>query len=188
MASSSSAVPTERVVAAPSVTASASLGLLGVLPVPAGARAWPTNTNRLMSLVSFVQASYIKSAWGQEEALYARRGFVAAVERGWTNADGSEQFIALVRLATPAGAASALDEQISDWKDQPGVTAVADPGAGAAGFSDPTLDSQGNAHVNFFFAVGNTVVRVIEYTAATPDPAAAKTLVEEQYQRLKNGS
>ncbi len=141
-----------------------------------------------MSRVSYVQSLYIKSAWGQEEVLYARRGFVAAIEQGWTNADGSEQFIALVRLAIPAGAASALDEQISDWKEQPGLTAVTAPGTGAAGFSGPTLDSQGNAHVNFFFAVGDTVVRVVEYTAATPNPAAAKALVEKRYQRLKNGS
>ena len=32
------------------------------------------------------------------------------------------------------------------------------------------------------------MIRVVEYTAATPDPAAAKLLLQQQYDRLKNGS
>ncbi len=188
-ASFSSAATAARAVAAPSPTARPSLGLLGVLPVPAGATPWRANTNALMSRISYVQSAYIESVWPQEEALYARRGFVSAVEEGWTNADGSQQYIALVRFATPVGATSALDEQISDWKQSPDpMTMLADPATGAVGMSSPALDSQGDAHVNFFFAVGDTVIRVVEYSAATPDPAAAKVLVQEQYDRLKNGS
>lgn len=142
-----------------------------------------------MSRVSYVQSAYIKSVWTQEEALYARRGFVSAVEEGWANADGSQQFITLVRFATPVGATSALDEQVSDWKQSPDpVTMLADPATGAVGGSSPALDSNGDAHVNFFVAVGDTVIRVVEYTAATPDPAAAKVLLQEQYNRLKSGS
>lgn len=53
-----------------------------------------------MSLISYVQSVYIKSAWTREEALYARRGFVSALEQGWANADGSQQYIALARFAT----------------------------------------------------------------------------------------
>ena len=84
----------------PSTAASLSQDLLGVLPVPAGATPWSTNTNALMSLVSFVQSTYFKSAWTEEEALDIRRGFVAAVVRGWTIADGSRQ---LIRLLAQAG-------------------------------------------------------------------------------------
>jgi hypothetical protein len=142
-----------------------------------------------MSRISYIQSTYIKSAWTREEALYARRGFVSAVEQGWSNADGSQQYIALVRFATPVGARSALDEQISDWKRSPQpMTMLADPAIGAVGFSNPALDSQGNAHADFYAAVGDTVIRVVEYTAATPDPAAAKVLLQQQYDRLKNGS
>jgi hypothetical protein len=32
------------------------------------------------------------------------------------------------------------------------------------------------------------LIRVLEYTAATPDPAAAKALLQKQYDALKNGS
>ena len=50
------------------------------------------------------------------------------------------------------------------------------------------LDSQGNTHVNFWATVGDTLIRIVEYAAATPDPAAAKALLQEQYDRIKNGS
>jgi hypothetical protein len=160
-----------------------------VLPVPAGATPWPTNTNALMSRISFVQSSYGKSAWTVEEALYARRGFVSAVGEGWRNADGSQQYIRLVRFASPAGATSALDEVISGWKLHPKpVTMLADPAIGAVGWSSPTLDSLGNAHAEFGVAIGDTMILVVEYTAATPDPADAKVLLQEQYDSLKNGS
>ena len=184
-----SAEPAVRATATPSATASPIQGLLGVLPVPAGATPWLTNTNALMSLTPYVQSAYIKSAWTQEEALNARRGFVSAVEQGWANADGSQQYITLVRFATQAGATSALDELISQFEQEPEpMTMLADPAAGAVGFSSPTLDSNGDAHVQFGAAVGDTVIRVVEYTAATPDPAAAKVLLQEQYDSLKNGS
>jgi hypothetical protein len=187
--SSSSAGTAARATATPAATASPRQGLLGVLPVPAGATPWPTNTNTLMSRISYVQAAFIKSAWAEEEALYARRGFVAAVEQGWTNADGSQQYIELVRFATPAGATSALDEQTSDLISPDPTTILADPAiGGAVGRSSPALDSSGDAHVNFWVAVGDTMIRVVEYTAATPDPTAAKILLQEQYNRLKNGS
>jgi hypothetical protein len=171
-----------------SATASPSLGLLGVLPVPADAMPWPGNTNALVSLVSYVRSTYIKRVWAEEEALNARRGFVSAVEEGWTNPNGSGQYIALVRFATPVGAMSEFDEQISGWEQTPGVTALGGLASGFAGFRMPTLDAQGNADVDFYVVVGETLIRVVEYTAATPDPAAAKILLQEQYDRLKNGS
>lgn len=189
MTSPSSAETAARATATPSRPASPSRDLLGVLPVPAGATPWPTNPNALMSLISYVQSEYIKSVWTQEEALNARRGFVSAVERGWFNADGSGQHIMLVRFATRAGAMSALDELISDFRQEPDpMTMLADPAIGAVGWSSPTLDSNGDAHAQFGVAVGDTVIRVVEYTAATPDPAAAKMLLQKQYDSLKNGS
>jgi hypothetical protein len=160
-----------------------------VLPVPAGARPWPTNTNALMSLASFIKSSYSKSYWTEEEALDARRGFVSAVEQGWDNADGSQQEITLVRFATPAGATSAFDAVSSAWKREPKpVTMLADPAIGAVGWSSPTLDTVGDAVTEWGVAFGDTMILVVEYTAATPDPAAAKVLLQQQYDHLKNGS
>jgi hypothetical protein len=142
-----------------------------------------------MSLISFVQLFYSKSAWTEEEALDTRRGFVSAVYQGWTNADGSEQSIALVRFTTLAGATSAFDEASSGYKQMPKpATMLADPAIGAVGWSSPTLDTRGNARVIYAVAVGDTMILAVEYSAATPDPAAAKVLLQEQYDSLKNGS
>jgi len=142
-----------------------------------------------MSLISFVKSSYRKSDWTEEEALDARRGFVSAVKQGWVNADGSQQAITLVRFATPAGAMSAFDGVSSAWKREPKpVTMLADPAIGAVGWSSPTLDTLGDAVAEWGVAFGDTMILVVEYTAATPDPAAAKVLLRQQYDSLKNGS
>jgi hypothetical protein len=187
--SSSSAGTAARATATPSATASPSRGLLGVLPVPAGATPWPGNTNAPMSLTSYVKLAYSKSYWTEEKALNARRGFVSAVNKGWTNADGSGQEITLARFASRAGVTSALDEVISGFKQEPYPEKVlAVPAIGAVGWSRLTLDSQGYSDVEFAAAVGDTMILVVEQTAATPDPAAAKALLRQQYDSLKNGS
>jgi hypothetical protein len=178
-----------RATATPPATASPGRGLLGLLPVPAGATPARTNTNALLSLKAYVQADYSKSVWTEEEALNTRRGFVSAVTEGWTNADGSEQAITLARFATRAGVTSALDEVIAGFKTEPEPeTVLTDPAIGAVGYSSPTLDSYGYCEVEWGDAVGDTMILVAEYTAATPDPASAKALMEQQYDRLKNGS
>jgi hypothetical protein len=142
-----------------------------------------------MSRVSFVKWAYVKSFWTAEEALYARQGFVSAVAQGWTNADGSGQSITLVRFATRIGVTSAFDGVSSIFKEEPKPGAMlADPAAGAVGFVNPTLDSQGATEAEFVATVGDTMILVVETTAATPDPAAAKVLLQEQYDSLKNGS
>ena len=187
--SSSSAGTAARATATPPATASPGRGLLGVLPVPAGATPAPTNTNALLSLKAYVQAEYSKSFWTEEEALNTRRGFVSAVTQEWTNADGSVQAITLARFATRAGLTSALDEVVSGFKHEPGrETVLADPAIGAVGYSTPTLDSEGYCEVEWGAAVGDTMILVAEYTVVTPDPAAAKVLLERQYDSLKNGS
>jgi hypothetical protein len=185
--SSSSAGTPAPATAAASGTASPSQGLLGplgVLPIPAGATPWPTTINGPKSRISFVKWTYNKSHWTEEEAMYARRGFVSAVVRGWVDADGSQQSIELVRFATPTGATSASDDVLSQTPTS--ATMLSDPAIGATGWSDPTLDTQGNARVAFIAVVGATLILVFEYTAATPDPAAAKALLERQYDSLKN--
>jgi hypothetical protein len=159
-----------------------------VVPVPAGATPWPSNTNALLSRTAFVELAYSKSDWTAEEGEEARRGFVAAVEQGWDNADGSQQSIRLVRFATPAGVASAFDEVRSGWDVQYPDTLLADPAIGAVGWSSPTLDPAGYAYAEWGAVVGDTMILAVEYTAATPDPAAAKVLLQQQYDRLKNGS
>jgi hypothetical protein len=177
-----------RATATPSAAAGPTRGLLGVLPVPAGATPWPTNTNALMNRISYVKSFYRKSDRTQEEALLGRRGFVAAVWEGWTTADGSLQSIMLVRFATPAGATSDFDATISWFKQPKPVTLLADHAIGAVGWSTPRLDSQGDAQVEFADVIGDTEIEVDEWSAATPDPAAAKALLQQQYNSLKNGS
>jgi len=142
-----------------------------------------------MSRDSYVQFEYSKNHWTEEEALAVRRGFVAAAVEGWINADGSVQEINLVRFATRAGVSSALDEVITGFKQEPEAeTVLTDPAIGAVGWSTPTLNSDGNCEAEFADAVGNTMILVVEETAATPDPAAAKMLLQQQYNKLKNGS
>jgi hypothetical protein len=142
-----------------------------------------------MTLTSYVKMQYSKSNWTEEKALNARRGFVSAVQQGWTNPDGSGQYITLARFASRAGVTSALDEVISGFKREPYPgKMLADPAIGAVGWSRLTLDSQGDRDVEFGVAVGDTMIIAVEETAATPDPAAAKALLQRQYDRLKNGS
>jgi hypothetical protein len=162
---------------------------LGVLGVPAGATPWTSNTNALMSRASFVQVFYIKSAWSGEEGQYLRRGYMSGVKEGWINGDGSQQSITIARFATAAGAASAFDDLKASWKDQPKpVTLLTDPAIGAPGISNPTLDTLGNAKVEFAVTVGDYMIRVQEFTANTPDTADAKALLQKQYDTFKNGS
>ena len=82
-------------------------GSVGVLPVPAGATPWPTNTNALLNRTAFVELAYSKKDWAAEEGEEASRGFVAAVQQGWGWADGSQQSITLVRFAGLHGPTSA---------------------------------------------------------------------------------
>jgi hypothetical protein len=173
---------------AASAAESSGKSLLGVLPVPAGATAWPSNTNALLSRDAFVEQAYSKSDWTAEEAEESRREFVAAVQQGWRNPDGSQQSIRLVRFATPAGAVSAFDEVRSGWQAQYPGSILTDPAIGAAGWSSPTLDSDGDAVAEWGAIAGDTMILAVEYTAATPDPAAAKALLVRQYDSLKRGS
>ena len=169
--------------------AATSPGLLGVLAIPADATPWISNTNALMSRAAFVQVFYTKSAWTSEEGLYLRRGFVSGVIQGWTNADGSEQSITIARFANPVGAKSAFDDLTNSWTETlNGITKLGDPVVGGVGYSNPTLDKLGNAKVEFAAYTGDYMIRLDEYTATNPDPAAAKALLQRQYDVLKSGS
>jgi hypothetical protein len=65
---------------------------------------------------------------------------------------------------------------------------VGHPGIDAVGWSSPTLDTGGYTVAEWGAVVGDTMILAAEYTAATPDPAAAKVLLLQQYDSLKNGS
>ena len=188
--SSGSAATATAASVSPSAAASPGQGLLGVLPVPAGSTPWSSNTNAPLSLTAFVEAAYSKKNWTAEEGEEARRGFVAAVQQGWDNADGSRQAIRLVRFTSPTGAVSAFDEVRSGWERQYPDSLLTDSAIGAVGWSSPTLDASGNAVAEWGVAVGDSMILAVEYTAATPDFAAAKALLLlRQYDRLKkNGS
>jgi len=173
----------------PSATKSAAAthDLLSELPIPAGSTPWTANTNALMSRVAFVRAFYVQSAWTNEEGLYLRRGYVSGVQEGWINENGSQQSVTIARFATAAGAVSAYDDLTSSYKQESKpTTQLSDPAVGGAGVIDPTLDKLGNARVEIAAHIGDYMIRVIEFTAVTPDPTHAKELMLAQYDALKN--
>ena len=78
MTSARFAATAPRVTVTPSAPAPPGEHLLGVLPVPAGAKPWPRNTNALLSRTAFAELAYSKGDWTAEDGEEARRGFVAA--------------------------------------------------------------------------------------------------------------
>jgi hypothetical protein len=190
--SSSSATPSSAQPSpsdsSPSPTAPAT-GPLGVLPMPAGAKPWDDNSDKPMGLDAFIKAFYVQSAWTKEKGLYTQRGFVSGTIQGWINADGSQQSIAIVKFKTSKGAISLFDGLTGTLKDTPKpATVMTDSSDGGVGVVDPTLDSLGNANAEIAAHTGVYVIDVHEFTASTPDPAAAKALCLRQYHSLKSGS
>jgi hypothetical protein len=184
--SPSSAPATSASATASPDAAAADPGPLGVLPVPAGATPWIANTNTPMNLDAFVQQFYVKTGWTEEEGLYKQRGFTSAAIEGWINLDGSQQSINIVRFSTAKGALSLFDGTTNTWRGNPKpAEMLTDPAVDGVGWINPTLDSDGNARVEIAAQLGDTVIDVIEYTAATPDVAAAKSLILKQYESLK---
>lgn len=170
----------------PSTPSAPSTGPLGVLPMPAGAKAWSDNKSTPMGLDAFIKAFYVESAYTKEKALYTQRGFVSGTIQGWINADGSQQSIAIVKFKGSSGAVSLFDGLTGTLKDTPKpATAITDPADGGVGVSDPTIDSLGNANAEIAAHTGAYVIDVHEFTASTPNAAAAKTLLLRQYQSLK---
>ncbi len=56
------------------------------------------------------------------------------------------------------------------------------------GSADPTVDSDGNTYTDITARVGDYLVDVREFSAATPDTSAAKALLLEQVEALKGDS
>jgi hypothetical protein len=159
---------------------------LGMLPIPSGATPWTSNTDTPMGLVSYIDTFYIASGQAQEKSLYTRRGFVSGEVQGWINVDGSQQRIAIARFATANGAISAFDDLTSTLDQKPAPwTMVSDAADGAVGAANPQPDSLGNDLVDITARVGDYLVDVHEYTAMTPDPAAAKALLLQQVKALE---
>jgi len=187
-ASATSAGPSASASApAASATAVAQRGLLGVLPIPAGARPWTENTNELMSADAFIKAFYVQSAWAEEEGLLPRRGFVSGVIEGWTNTDGTQQEIAIYKFATENGALSQFDGLTGALRDNPApATVLTDSADGGIGTVSPKLDHLGNAIAEIAARSGDYVIDVHEFAAATPEPAAAKALLLKQYDSIEH--
>lgn len=172
----------------PRASASASTApLLGALPVPDGATPWHKNTNSLLSLTPFIQAWYAKNLWTGEHGVLTRRGYVSGVYEGWINPDDSQQSVIIIRFASVNGAVSEFDGRIAVLHDDGTASdKLADPTDGSEGMVITTLDSLGNARAELVTHVGDYVIDVCEYTAAQPDPTAARALMLRQYQRLKS--
>jgi hypothetical protein len=138
---------------------------------------------------AYVQGFYVKSAWTEEEGLYARRGFVSGEVEGWINTDGTQQLIAIARFATAKGALSLFDGLTNTFREKPKpATMVTYATVGGVGWTTPTLDAEGNARTEIAVQLGDTVIDVIEYAAVTPDVAAAEALLLKQYDSLHHGT
>jgi hypothetical protein len=177
----------------PSATASASsaadTGPLGLLAIPSTANAWTTNTNARMSLDAYIKQVYDSSSQADEKSLYTQRGFVSGAFEGWFNDDGSQQTIAIAHFASSSGATYAFGDLSGSFSQEPAPSTVfTDSADGAVGSVDPKLDSQGNAFVDITARVGDYLVEVHEFSAATPNRSAAKALLLKQVESLKGDS
>jgi hypothetical protein len=167
----------------------ASSGPLGLLPIPSGANGWTSNTNAPMGLDAFIAQFYNPNSQGSEESLYTQRGFVSGAFEGWYSPDGSQQTIAIARFASASGATYAFSDLSASLRQNPASDKeFTDSADGAVGSADPTLNSVGDADTDIAARVGDYLVDVNEFSAATPDPSAAKALLLEQVRALKGGS
>ena len=165
----------------------AQVGPLGVLAVPAGATPWRENTHAPIGLDAFVSQFYISSDQADEKRLYVRRGFASGIVEGWINTDGTQQSIAIARFSSVTGATSAFDDLANALREKHAPWKIfADPADGGVGAADPKLDSMGNAFVDVAARVGDYLVDVHEFSAASPDPAAARALLAHQVKSLKS--
>jgi hypothetical protein len=160
---------------------------LAMLPIPVGAQPWTSNTNKPLSLTAFVHGFYVKDAWTDEAGQDSRRRFVSGAIEGWINTDGSQQYIAIAKFATPQGAVSMFDGLTGTLRDLPSPHKVlTDPRDGGVGTVSPTLDADGNAIAEIAVRTGDYVIDVHEFTAVTPDSDAAKALLLHQFDTLKD--
>jgi hypothetical protein len=175
--------------AAATPSSAATAGPLGLLPIPAGANAWSVNTNAPMTLVPWIDQFFGAPSQASEKSLYTERKFQSGGFEGWINLDGSQQSIAIARFADANGAISAFDDLSNYLRQKPAPSTVFTVSAdGAVGSVDPTLDKDGNAYVDVAARVGDYLVDVHEFSAATADPAAAKAMLLAQLDALKDGS
>ena len=172
-------------VAVPWPSSAATPGPDGLLGIPSDASPWTDNPSGPLSLDAFIDKFYGPASVQSEKSLYVQRGFVSGGFEGWFGADNSQQSIAIARFASTSGAASAFDDLSGYLRQKPAPsTVLTDSADGAVGSADPTVDSQGNAFVDITARVGDYVVDVQDFTAATPDPTAAEALLLTQIQTL----
>lgn len=175
--------------ARPSALGVPSPGPLGLLPIPGGATSASGNTNAAMGLVSFINRFYPAPARAAEKSAYAQQGFVTAGIEGWIDSDGTRQGIVIARFTAAKGATSTLNDFTDTLGGQPApVTMIADPADQGVGSVDPRPNADGYDSVIIAARVGDDLVEVFENSAATPDSAAAKALLLQQVNALKDGS
>jgi hypothetical protein len=196
-ASNPSAAAAAGIASGPQYTATASAsaaslvgaGPLGLLPIPSSANAWTTNTDAPMGLDAFIKQFYSSGSQAGEKSLYTQRGFVSGAFEGWFNPDGSQQTIAIARFARASGATYAFSDLSGSLQQNPApYEEFTDSADGAVGSADPTVDSDGNTYTDITARVGDYLVDVREFSAATPDTSAAKALLLEQVEALKGDS
>jgi hypothetical protein len=73
----------------------------------------------------------------------------------------------------------------SSWTEE---ERLIDPADGGTGWIDPDLNSEGYPTVRMGAHIGRDVIEVNEFTPATPEPAAAKALLLQQYDSLKKSA
>ena len=164
-------------------------GPLGVLPLPRQSTPWTDNSPTPMGLGAFIDRFYVSSARADEKRLFVRRGFKSGIIEGWFNADQTQQRIAIARFSSVTGASSAFDDLTNSLREKKAPwKALTDSADGAVGTVDPQLDPAGNAFVDIAARVGDDVIDVHEFSAATPDPVAAKALLAQQVRVLRGNA
>jgi hypothetical protein len=178
-----SAAGTQSAVPWPSSVVTA--GPDGLLGIPSDASPSTDNSTGPLSLNALIDKFYGPASAQSEKSLYVQWGFVSGGFEGWLSDDNSRQSIAIARFGGANGATSAFDDLSNNLRQKPAPsTVVTDSADGAVGSADPTLDSQGNAVVDITARVGDYVVEVQDFTAATPDPTTAEALLLKQIQAL----
>lgn len=158
---------------------------LPLLPLPAGARRWPAAyTGNPMNLKVFVQKSFPRSEWNEQEASYAYYGFASAAQEGWNYADGSGDLITVVQYSGTFGATTLFDDDIDYFRSGHALSLLTDPADGGVGAVLPGRNSQGNIATGMVAHVGAYAIEVQVYTPK-PGPAAAETLLRRQYDLLE---
>jgi hypothetical protein len=141
-----------------------------------------------MNLATFVQKSFPKSDWSDEEASYSYFGFVAAAREAWDYANGSGDLITVVQYSGTLGATTLFNDNVSSFRrENVSASLLIDPADGGAGVVFPGRNNRGNVTTGMVAHIGTYAIEVEVFTPKS-DSAAAKALLRQEYGLLEKTS